>query len=81
MAIDTDSDPGWVAEVDGRRHSPWILRAEITAVETAGQGRTTELTMTLHYGGSLWSGAVLQRVLDDQVARGSANLLGLVSGT
>lgn len=66
------------AEVDGKRHSPWVLRAELAPV-VGGSGPATELTMVLHYGGSLWSGAVLQRVLDDQVARGTANLLALVA--
>jgi hypothetical protein len=35
--------------------------------------------MTLTYGGNLWTGAVLQRVLDDHVERGAqalATLLG-----
>ena len=68
------------AEIDGRRHSPWILRAELAPADRDGAGPATELTMTLHYGGSLWSGAVLQRVLDDQVARGSTNLLAIVAG-
>ena len=36
------------------------------------------LTMTLTYGGSLWTGAVLQRVLDDEVTKGSNALLLLV---
>jgi hypothetical protein len=30
--------------------------------------------MTLTYGGNLWTGAVLQRVLDDHVERGAAAL-------
>jgi carbon monoxide dehydrogenase subunit G len=61
------------AERDGRRHADWTLLAELEP----GDGGT-ELTMTLRYGGSLWSGAVLQRVLDDQVDEGSRNLLDLV---
>lgn len=62
-------------ELDGRRHSSWTLRA---TVAPAADGST--LTMELRYGGSLWSGAVLQRVLDDAVRRGSEELLELVSG-
>ncbi len=62
------------AEVDGRTHAPWLLRADLA---TAAPG--TELTMTLRYGGSLWAGAVLERVLDDAVRRGSERLLELVS--
>lgn len=57
-------------EIDGRRHAPWVLRAELAD----GTDDLHELTMTLTYGGSLWSGAVLQRVLDDHVERGAAAL-------
>jgi hypothetical protein len=64
-------------EDDGRTHSTWVLRAELTRLEQ----RTphTALTMSMTYGGSLWSGVVLQRVLDEQVRRGSEALLALVS--
>jgi len=62
-------------EADGRDHSNWILRADLEADD---QGHTT-LTMTMSYGGSLWAGPVLERVLDDQVRRGSEQLLTLVS--
>ena len=63
------------AEIDGRRHSPWVLRA----VLVPALDRRVELAMTLHYGGSLWTGAVLQRVLDDHVGRGTAALLDLLA--
>lgn len=62
------------AEADGRRHAPWVLRADL---ERRSDG--TELTMRLTYGGNLWSGAVLQRVLDEQVDAGSRALLALVT--
>ncbi len=65
------------SEDDGRQHSPWILRAELTPVDGADAG--TKLTMTMNYGGSLWAGPVLERVLDDQVRRGSEALLALVT--
>jgi len=39
----------------------------------------SELVMTLTYGGGLWTGAVLQRVLDDHVERGASALLALLS--
>ncbi|MFN3257585.1 MAG: SRPBCC family protein [Ilumatobacter sp.] len=64
------------AEADGREHAPWTLRADL---QPDGESSTTELTMTLRYGGGLWTGAVLERVLDDQVAAGSAALLDIVS--
>lgn len=64
------------SEDDGRRHSPWILRATLTTVTEPDE---TTLTMTMTYGGSLWTGPVLERVLDDQVRRGSEQLLALVT--
>ncbi|WP_420453430.1 SRPBCC family protein [Ilumatobacter sp.] len=64
------------AERDGRDHAPWILRAEL-----APHPDGTDLTMRLTYGGSLWAGAALHRILDDQVRRGSAALLAIVSAT
>lgn len=63
-------------ETDGRSHSPWVLRAEVAAVRSTGD---VELTMNLHYGGSLWTGAVLERVLDAHVERGSRRLRELLS--
>jgi hypothetical protein len=76
------------AEVDGKRHSPWILGAALDpeasddqdGFDGAGEaGTMTRLTMTLTYGGNLWTGAVLQRVLDDHVERGAAALRALLS--
>lgn len=63
------------SEIDGRSHSPWVLRA---AIERGPDG-SSGLTMELHYGGGLWSGAVLQRVLDDEVRRGTDGLRAVVS--
>lgn len=62
-------------EADGRDHSEWILRADL---DVDADGRTV-LTMTMSYNGSLWAGPILERVLDDQVRRGSDRLLALVS--
>jgi carbon monoxide dehydrogenase subunit G len=62
------------SEVDGRRHSPWVLESVLTE---RGPDET-ELTMTLTYGGNLWTGAVLERVLDDHVDRGARALRVLV---
>lgn len=88
------------AETDGRRHSPWVLRATVTPeVRDDGTGgdRTDEdgtggdgtgeddiarsrLVMHLSYGGALWTGGVLQRILDDEIRAGSERLLAIVSG-
>ena len=64
-------------EDDERQHSPWVLRAALAPV--GGDVAETTLTMTMIYGGSLWAGPVLERVLDDQVRRGSEALLALVT--
>ncbi len=63
-------------ELDGRDHSSWTLRATVAPGPT---DETSQLTMELQYGGSLWGGAVLQRVLDDAVRRASERLVDLVS--
>jgi hypothetical protein len=65
------------SEIDDRQHSPWVLRAELATIDDTGT--KTTLTMTMIYGGSLWAGPVLERVLDDQVRRGSEALLALVT--
>ncbi len=61
-------------EADGKRHSPWVLSAQLGTAE----GLTT-LTMHLHYGGGLWTGGVLERVLADQIRSGRDRLVALVS--
>jgi len=61
-------------ELDGRQHSPWVLRAEVAA-SASGSGST--LTMRLHYGGSLW-GSVLERLLGDTIERSRGRLLELL---
>lgn len=64
------------SEVDGKRHSPWVLRAQVD--ETDG---VSTLRMHLHYGGALWTGGVLERVLTDQITSGRERLLALVNST
>jgi hypothetical protein len=61
-------------QADGRNHSPWVLRAII--VERDG---LSTLTMHLHYGGSLWTGGALERVLAEQITSGRERLLQLVA--
>ena len=65
------------SELDERGHAPWVLRAVIES-PTEPNG-PTGLMMELHYGGRLWAGAVLQRVLDEEVRQGSAALVDVVS--
>jgi hypothetical protein len=64
------------SEADDRNHSPWVLDA--TIVERGG---LSTLTMRLHYGGSLWTGGALERVLADQITSGRERLLQLVATT
>ena len=60
-------------QADGRNHSPWVLAA--TIAENDG---VSTLTMHLHYGGSLWTGGALERVLAEQITSGRERLLQLV---
>lgn len=59
-------------ELDGRSHSPWVLDAR---VEATGSG--SRLTMRLHYGGS-FAGALLERMLRDEIERSRPALLALL---
>jgi hypothetical protein len=62
------------AEVDGRDHAMWALQ-----VELAPAGHDTMLTMHLAYDGKLWTGGVLERVLDDEIRRARVKLVELLS--
>ena len=62
-------------ELDGRRHSPWTLTVDAAP---AGPGES-RLEMALDYAGSLWSGGVLQRILDDAIRDGRDELRRLVT--
>ncbi|MEM1334759.1 MAG: SRPBCC family protein, partial [Actinomycetota bacterium] len=62
------------AEIDGRQHATWRLDVDL-APESGG----TLLRMGLHYGGRLWAGPVLERVLDGQIATSSEALLELLA--
>lgn len=64
------------AEGDGRKHSPWVLTAQVVQ-----RDELSELLMHLHYGGALWTGGVLERVLGDQITQGRQRLVELVSST
>jgi ribosome-associated toxin RatA of RatAB toxin-antitoxin module len=58
------------SETDGRMHSPWVLTAQLdqTAIGSS-------VTVHLHYGGKLFTGGVLERLLADQIAQGREKLL------
>lgn len=68
------------SETDGREHAAWVLAVDLVATNSVGSDTSTvEVTMALAYGGRLWTGAVLQRVLDDHVERGADSLVRLLS--
>ena len=57
-------------ELDGRSHSAWVLTVDISP---KGEGST--VAVHLHYGGTLFTGGVLERLLADQITRGQQRLL------
>lgn len=59
-------------EIDGKQHSAWVLRAKVVPSQTG-----STLHMHLHYGGSLFTGGVLERMLADQIRQGSDRLLAM----
>ncbi len=63
-------------EVDGRDHAPWRLDA---ALEPTPDSSATRLVMHLHYGGALWGGPVLARVLDAQITVASDRLVTVLA--
>ncbi len=62
-------------EHDGRSHSPWVL--DVTVADHAAGSR---LEMRLHYGGALWTGGVMEKVLAEQIVAGRERLLELTAG-
>lgn len=63
-------------ELDGKRHARWWLRVELEPATPA----STVVTMHLVYDGALWTGGLLDRVLDDEIRKGRAGLTDLVGG-
>ena len=61
-------------ETDARRHSPWTLTVEVSA---GGVG--SSVAVRLEYGGSLWTGGVLDRVLASQIEAGKVGLARVVA--
>ena len=75
VSIESDREARFErAEVDGREHAMWALRVELAAA-----GDDTVLTMHLAYDGKLWTGGVLERVLDDEVRRARVKLVELLT--
>jgi hypothetical protein len=60
---------------DERDHATWVMTAS-----TEPAGADTRLFVTLEYGGKLWTGGLLERILEEEVRRGRESLRRLVSG-
>lgn len=56
-------------ERDERRHSPWVLTIHLTEVP----GSVT-VKVSLEYGGSLWTGGILDKILASQIDAGREGL-------
>lgn len=63
-------------EIDGREHARWALRVDVEATDDG----SSVVTMHLAYDGALWTGGLLDRVLDEEIRRGRTGLTELVSG-
>jgi hypothetical protein len=78
-------------ETDGRQHSMWRLSARVAQLDqdvdegvdqTEDHGSTTStLVMQLHYGGSLWTGGIVERVLHDEIVRSRDRLVSRIAET
>ena len=69
-------------ELDGSRHSPWVLEAEVDSAPATGKDAVaSSLVIRLHYGGTLWTGGVLERALADDIARGREGLAAALSAS
>jgi hypothetical protein len=68
-------------EHDGRSHSPWVLDATVVSSDGPADGAAdgSRLEMRLHYGGALWTGGVMEKVLAEQIVAGRERLLELVA--
>jgi len=61
-------------EIDGRKHSQWVLRATVSSTATGAC-----LTTNLYYSGSLFTGGLLERALADQITQGREKLIQLLT--
>lgn len=74
----TSQDDGKVvferSEVDGKKHSPWILTVHVHAV-----GESSRVDVELEYQGSLWTGGILEQVLHHNIDAGREGLRRVTS--
>ena len=62
-------------ELDRKKHAPWVLTCEVSELEGS-----CLLNVRLHYGGSLFDGGVIERVLADHIESGKAKLKQFLVG-
>ena len=69
-------------ETDGRKHSPWVLTVVLTSLaldsSTDAMSARTRVDVEMVYGGNLWTGGILERVLSDSIESGKSALAELV---
>ena len=74
--VRTVDDPTHVrferTELDGRRHSSWVLDGKVDPIEDGAR-----LTMSLHYGGSL-GGGIVERLLREEIESSRQRLREMV---
>ncbi|MSO59088.1 MAG: SRPBCC family protein [Ilumatobacteraceae bacterium] len=63
------------AESDGRQHAQWVLTIDLTTAEPSA---STRVDVELFYGGALWTGGILERVLADNIRSGHDRLCQVV---
>ena len=61
-------------QFDERDHATWVMTAT-----TEPSDSDTRVLVTLEYGGTLWTGGLLERVLAEEIRRGHDGLSRLVS--
>lgn len=67
------------AELDGKKHSPWVLTVEIAPHEVPNSNREiSTVSVHLHYGGNLWV-PLLDRILEDEIRSSSSRLTQLIN--
>lgn len=64
------------AEFDGRDHAEWTLSTTLTEAKAG-----SVVTADLFYGGELWTGGVLERVLEQEIRQAKASLLSVVTAS
>jgi hypothetical protein len=62
------------SEIDGRNHSEWKL-----TVFFVGAGDEAEVSVEMFYGGSMFGGGILERMLADQIERSRPRLTELLN--